>query len=444
MYSNHHDYIDMKHFNKYIFGSVALLVIATGFASCKNEEDDIFESSAAERLEQAKTENHSILCAAPNGWVMQYFADNTDEGGYTFLMKFDKNTSVKIAANSSLTGNTYKEETSMFQVIADDGPVLTFNTYNSIFHQLADPYEVPSLPGDESGYGHRGDYEFVIMDASDDKMVLRGKKHGMTIIMTALPADTDWETYLADLNTKAASLFNDKFMPLALDLGKEKFVVTKAAGGVFTMYPDGGDEISETIKYPYIVTNDGIRFSETIEESGVQTLLQNEDGTFSVDGEDAGGLTPYLALNATFVAQQYTWTLMPANCFGKFATLIQDIVSETQSNLKRTFTSLEFLYRKQGSTYAMFFRHSNLQGATPYIFGEETASGESEVKFNYSTTEGNAAGKTRLERIPALKTFINELNATTFEISAENILSPSEVKLVSTSNPQDYIVMTVN
>lgn len=38
MYSNHHDYIDMKHFNKYIFGSVALLVIATGFASCKTRK----------------------------------------------------------------------------------------------------------------------------------------------------------------------------------------------------------------------------------------------------------------------------------------------------------------------------------------------------------------------------------------------------------------------
>lgn len=421
-----------------------MFMIATSFYSCKNEEDDIFDASAAERLELAKAENHKLLCSVPNGWVMQYFADNTDEGGYTFLMKFDKNTSVKIAANNSLTGNTYKEETSMFDVIADDGPVLTFNSYNSIFHQLADPYDVPSLPGDESGYGHRGDYEFVIMNSAADEMELRGKKHGKTIIMSALPADTDWETYLSDINTKASTLFNDKFMPLSLDLGENKFVVTGASGGVFSLYPEGGDEIAETVKCPYIVTTEGIRFADPIEDTDVQKLILNENGTFSVEGQQDKGLVPSAPLNEIFVGQQHNWSLTADNCFGKFATLIQDIANETQSNLKRTFTALEFFYRQQESTYAIFFRHSNLQGATPYIYGEEMTTGEAGVKFNYSTTEGNAAGKTRLERIPALVTFINELNATSFEVSAENIVAPTQVKLVSTANSQDYIVMTIN
>ena len=80
---------------KYLIYAMSLLLAGPAFTSCKNEEDDIFEASPADRLNQAVEDYTNILCAAPNGWVMQYFT-NEREPGYIYLMDFDKNTSVKI------------------------------------------------------------------------------------------------------------------------------------------------------------------------------------------------------------------------------------------------------------------------------------------------------------------------------------------------------------
>lgn len=432
----------MKHINKYIFASATLIAFASAFSSCKNEEDDIFDASAAERLEQAKTENHNLLCAAPNGWAMQYFADNTDEGGYTFLMKFDKNTSVKIAANSSLTGNVYKEETSMFDVIADYGPVLTFNSYNSIFHQLADPYDVPSLPGDESGYGHRGDYEFIIMDATADRIELRGKKHGVDIIMTALPEDADWATYFDDLKAKSRSLFNDKFDPLLLDLGDDnRFIVSKASTGVFNIYPEGGDAISQTTKHPYVINNNGIRFKEKFEDTEIQELLFSEDGTLHVEGIEGAGLRQSLALNEIFARKSFSWRITTANCYGSFSTVLAAIETETKDKLKRNFNSIDLTYYSNQSTYVLSFRNSGTSAAA-YIYGDETVDADGvSVKFDFSTTEGNNNGKNRLRDIPSLTTFINLLNSTQFTLSTDNPLAPTTVTLKSKDNENDYMIV---
>ncbi len=421
-----------------------MLALAGGLSSCVNEEDDIFDSSAAERLEQSKKDNFNLLCQPANGWAMQYFANNDDEGGYTFLMKFDKNTSVKIAANNSLIGNTYKEETSMFEVIADDGPVLTFNTYNPIFHMLADPYDVPSLPDNESGYGHRGDYEFVIMEASAEKIVLRGKKHGMTVIMTPLAEDADWAEYLQGLKATANSLFNDKFDPLILDLGEKKFIVSKASTGVFNIYPEGGDAISQTVMYPYIINPEGLRFSKEVEETGVTQIYFNDQGTFSLEGNTESCLHQSRKLNELFAERTFGWRLTVENANGAFATALQDVADETKAVIKRNFNSIDFVYVANLETYALSFRNSGTSAAA-YIFSDITTPDDgTSAKFNISTTEGNTNGKNRLRDIQSLTTFINLLNSTDFVLTTTNPLAPAKIKFTSKSNENDYFVVSLN
>lgn len=60
---------------KYLSLAAAAVAVASVASSCSREEDDIWSQSAAERLEAAKSEYHKILCSAPNGWEMYYFAD---------------------------------------------------------------------------------------------------------------------------------------------------------------------------------------------------------------------------------------------------------------------------------------------------------------------------------------------------------------------------------
>ena len=178
---------------KFLNISLLALVVFSMFslASCKNEVDNIFDEDAVIRLDKAKAEYSDILTRNGGKWQLEYFA-NENEQGYIYLMTFAKDGSVTISGNNQWinyvkTGSTktpaFGSEISMWEVIADNGPVLSFNTYNKYFHFFADPYDIPSTGGaatdadiDESGYGHEGNYEFDIMKYSGDTLYLTGKK----------------------------------------------------------------------------------------------------------------------------------------------------------------------------------------------------------------------------------------------------------------------------
>ncbi|MFZ4726916.1 MAG: DUF4302 domain-containing protein, partial [Paludibacter sp.] len=150
------------------------------FNACSPEQADIFASSSAERMNNAMIDNQTILTSAENGWAMQYFP--TDEKpGYTFLMKFGSNKFVTIAGKNEFTiKNELQKDSSLYQLIADNGPVLTFNSYNNILHTFSNPQN-------PNGYGLEGDYEFMILKSSENELELKGKKRGVKIIMTKIP-----------------------------------------------------------------------------------------------------------------------------------------------------------------------------------------------------------------------------------------------------------------
>ena len=97
----------------------------------------------------------------------------------------------------------YEQDSSLYEVIADNGPVLTFNTFNQVLHVFSNP-EHPEIldPHEEGyliGYGWRGDYEFIIKKAVEDTVWLKGKKYGAEITMTKLAPEIQWQTYLDEL-----------------------------------------------------------------------------------------------------------------------------------------------------------------------------------------------------------------------------------------------------
>ena len=68
-----------------------ILVSTLTYTSCSNEEDLIFDKSAAERLNEASDLYSSRLMASPNGWAMQLYPTNDNEypygNGYLLLWK---------------------------------------------------------------------------------------------------------------------------------------------------------------------------------------------------------------------------------------------------------------------------------------------------------------------------------------------------------------------
>ena len=154
--------------------SLLLFALPLLLTSCLKDNDEVFDESASERLQAALAETRSVLRGAENGWVMDYYV-GTDQvyGGYTFIVKFD---SLTCTACSELTPQA---ETSFYKLTTDNGPVLTFDTYNTVLHELA----TPSAGNYE---GSHADYEFQVVSATPELVLLRGRRTGSVMQMRPL------------------------------------------------------------------------------------------------------------------------------------------------------------------------------------------------------------------------------------------------------------------
>ena len=70
---------------------------------------------------------------------------------------------------------------SLYKVVSEEATMLTFDTYNAFIHAYAKPQGGGSNPNANL----QGDYEFIIKEASAEKIVMQGKKYGNTIVMYA-------------------------------------------------------------------------------------------------------------------------------------------------------------------------------------------------------------------------------------------------------------------
>ena len=234
----------------YKFSAIAAVLMSASLASCNHEEADIFDQNAAHRTEEARKMYKEILLDKGGKWQMEYFTTE-EEHGYVYLFTFRNDGTVTISGNNeyitkltNIDSNvpSYGSETSMWTILSDNGPVLSFNSYNTIFHLFATPEDIPGTERDEQGYGHSGDYEFDLMKFSNDTLYLEGKKNGAEIIMTRIAPETDDKTYLNEVVALADSFFNAKVPAVYVNLpGGYRHVVLDGATQLPKFYPETGD-----------------------------------------------------------------------------------------------------------------------------------------------------------------------------------------------------------
>ena len=305
--------------NKILFASVLLCGTAMLFTSCKNEEDDLFSQSAAERLDSYKTQYTSqMVDNAPNGWVFQYFPNEETSTkrsyGYVLLMKFfgDHRVAMAMSNRYSQTG-AYATDTSLWEIITDNGPVLSFNSYNECLHAFSNPFlETPTInylteATFESGEGIGGDYEFVIVDApAEGKYVtLKGKKRATYSRMLALPEAVDSKQYFDELNQLNSDFFPKSFnTPCRLVQEGQTYVVDSMSTGLPVIYPEGGNATDDGKRIPFVMAKvgdkynvrfrDPINFSkDTNNKNASQEFIYNPaDDTFESVSNNGGKLMP--------------------------------------------------------------------------------------------------------------------------------------------------------
>ena len=431
---------------KYLsFAALALAMSAT-VASCSREEDDIWEQSAIERLEAAQGEYYDVLCAAPNGWEMLYFA-GSGEQGYNFLMKFEQGDKVTIATRNPDTGDAYAEETSAFDVIIDDGPVLTFNTDNTLFHRYSDPD--PDHTQDTDGVGSGGDYEFKIMSACDTMVYLRGKKRGVEIYMYPLESDDNWEQYFDDIYAMRDSMFNSAIPTLWLTLADGvRYSISNAASYVMSFVPEGGDAVTQTSTMNYVVTRRGFRWmnsfpGDTITTTPAREFVMNAEGTYLVStdfgGDDctAGATIKAPAYAHLFSDGGTVWRLDPENMGGIYASAYNTMQEKLlEANSRWTVNYIQFSsYIRPNTSSAILVR---VRTSNCYFYCNENVVDDTTVSFDFTSGDVNSAAEAVTESVPELQEFIDLIGSSDLKFKSDSELNPYYMRASSVSNENDF------
>ena len=243
---------------KILLGS-AVALATLSLQSCLTDDKELFDESAANRIEAVVAADKQLLESATNGWQLHYYTGKEyTGGGYTMFVKFKDG---KAYASSDIAPAD-SVATSSYDVIKDKGPVLTFNTENGIMHFLAQPYQ-------DDVDGEQGDYEFVIMRTTNDSIFVQGKKWGNEMVFTRVADDVNWED---QINKMHKVFYSMKWLYTVDGAQNEQVSFDPSAR---RMYVGDNDDAG----VPFYVTTDGIAFREAVKINGKELTSLHYDAT---------------------------------------------------------------------------------------------------------------------------------------------------------------------
>ena len=227
-------------------------LFAATMVACSRDEESLFDKSAAERAQEAIETAFDVLTSNEAGWEVAYFPNlEASSKGYNMVWKFNANGKVSATAKNSTTtmNKIMTDSASTWAVKSDYGPILTFDTYNKVIHAFSDPQE--------NGAGLLGDYEFLILKATPEVVILKGKKHSAYSVMRPMKT-TNLEAYFAACEKMQSYLFGNNNVA-TLNQGEEKMYLYNGASGQFQSAAYGSPLVAETATYhPVCSTEDGI------------------------------------------------------------------------------------------------------------------------------------------------------------------------------------------
>ena len=290
----------------YVFAASALLLVP----SCQSFEPDVFDESSAARMGTFLTEIQEALVDEPYGWSLDYYP-GSKYAGTTFTISF---TSQKATVRHE--NNPSKSETSTYILKRDDGPVLSFDTYNTILHQYA-------TPSSRLYQAKGGDFEFEItsFNKTTHEVVLIGKRSRNTC--TLRPLEKPAEKYLEDIRSFEKGL---TIAAAAANIGGKEYETYLDAGTRSISIGEKGAPDDSLKTYRYILTDRSIRFMKPFSVESTEF----SEWTFNADNETLSGSD--VTFNKFFPAgyisyEDYlgTFTLTYGGGRGSFpVTLVED------------------------------------------------------------------------------------------------------------------------
>ena len=360
-----------------------LLLAAAVFAGCNRDEKSLFDKSAAERAVEAVTNAQEALVAAPYGWEMLYFA-NTESRGYHMLLKFQKNGGVAITAKNDLTtGNKIvTDNESVWEVVSDYGPVLSFNTYNTVLHAWADPQA--------DGDGYLGDYEFLILSTTADEIQLKGKKHAAYSVLRRLTEEVSAADYFAAVEAMDAQI-TGKGNLLLLKQNNSAYTLHNSAEGIFYLTEKNAVVNTEELDiYPFISTRTGIHamvgFLDDYEDRECRDFVL-ENGVLKGKNAtiDAGEMTDYVMNYMTLAEMKWTVDLEDINETAAQKIKSINTVLATFGNKKSALTGLTLSFDSRRNRYlvSVTYTLNGKSNESPVGFEYKVETPDSSVTMTY-------------------------------------------------------------
>ena len=305
----------MKKIQLYRLVFLAMLP-ALVLTSCRFEDDDYFNESAALRIEHQGEAVKNLLVGAPNGWVMQFFcaSDVAQFEGFNLFARFDNANKVTFASDHRLlrngNANKYTEASSVYEMLNEDGLVLAFNVWNDVLTPFTDPVAYWAAPKNliKDGVGMHGDHNFVVMRYNDNEVILRGERHQAQVRL--LKADRPWQQYITDTNTMKNKITNSTISSYYVTNGAQTLFFSGLRAGKF-LYTDNLDR-TKSVKTDSVAccfTPNGFRLERVDSIGGVkfQEFTLAEDGSCLVSENGAVKVTA--CWDTYIVGHSAIWTM---------------------------------------------------------------------------------------------------------------------------------------
>ena len=415
--------------------STILILISSllAFTSCLFEQKEAFDKTPAERMEGYLSEYQELLESSADGWILEYYP-NSDltYGGYVYFLTFNEG---EVSVQFQMAADVSKEITSLYKMTPDDGPILSFDTYNAYLHYFA-------TPSSSEYQGKRGDTEFKIMGKSEDEseIYLVGRKSGNPCKLVRND-EYDATEYLTACIAIKNELNYKTIVSFEFQVGDAKGEAEK--GGKMDLsnyfyfgYPEDGtmDSESEVLiegGFPFCTTPDGIRLFKPIEIEG------SEYDYFYFDAQNNKFVTEdeYVSINMIYtpISQQFTeaeWYITKSNLSPAAAA----IFSEVETTLASSSDAIEYIAfgtGLSGSTkYGLEFQCTNGKGTFEY---NTTIKADNKLGLKYTMTNDGDA-KTYLTKLLKLIDCFGRSAEKTFTVETDNLKSPTWIKLTDASN----------
>lgn len=357
--------------------------------------------------------------------------------GYNLLLSFTDD-EVLVASENN---DPERFSASFYSLKQSAGPVLTIDTYNENFHLFSDPDSEVSGVG-TNGKGMEGDFEFLILKATPDSVVLKGRKTSNRIIMTPLPENESWPDYIKEIRHSSEEM---RFKAFELQINGEIIPVSISFRKlIFTFQDDNGQEVSLSV--PFIVTKDGYKFYSPLEIKGtvIDEFIFTEggdSGLFESSNDTSVKLVPViLPLNEALLSGEWFFTYSGLGALGK---LYWDYTKV--NGLDVLGESPYYAYMGLASNGKYGFNFASVLAGTPYLgalyFNREMI-GEDQVKFSFAlTASGN--GGLFYENVAFAYT-INPLHGggvKTFVLTTDNLSNPTRILLTDKDDPDNTMLL---